>query len=272
MLSSRSRLSLTNHYPVPLYDSSCSHSISPPEGHGLLVKVCLHCQNLSHFPQVFILLVHPTKSSISISTTVSSYSEKTLSESIRSRRSSPNLSITIPTSFTPPTQQPHIVVSCSRHPKIKREADHEEFSWRLWISFSPQPHHNNSHCKSPKLFDPHHLIPMRRSGGTEDYPFDGGEKENRIGIETYGIENPPMPPGATRFDSFLIIAKITLPVRFSVLAHPQTAQQSQTQIAVVLNGTTVPSTTSKHLSNDHISASSTSFYAVSLSSSAFTLS
>jgi hypothetical protein len=109
----------------------------------------------------------------------SSYREKERARA-RSRRPSPNLAIAIPISFTPPTsQQSHMVVSCPQ-PSAKdhrREADHEEFSQKLRNSSSPRRQHNNSHCKSPKLFDPHHdLIPTRRSGGTED-PFDGGEKE-----------------------------------------------------------------------------------------------
>jgi len=62
------------------------------------------------------------------------------------------------------------------------------------------------------------------------------------------------------------------PVRFSVLARPLPAQQSQAQITLVLSGMIVTRPTPKYPPNDHISASSTSSYAASISSSAFTLS
>jgi len=48
------------------------------------------------------------------------------------------------------------------------------------------------------------------------------------------------------------------PVRFSVLARPSPAQQSQAQVTSVLSGTIVTRPTPKYPPNDHVSASSTS--------------
>jgi len=181
-------------------------------------------------------------------------------------------------------QQPHIVVSRPQ-PSSKdreKEADHEEFSRRLRISSSPRPHHIHSHGKSPKLFDPHHdPIPTRRSGGTEDQPFDGEwdrererEREREKDRDSREREREPTNSTSRGNPRQLFDHRKDDPVRFSVLARPSPAQQAQAQITSVLSGTIVTRPTPKYPPNDHVSASSTSTssYAASISSSAFTLS
>ncbi|KAF9466407.1 hypothetical protein BDZ94DRAFT_220383 [Collybia nuda] len=125
------------------------------------------------------------------------------------------------------------------------EADHDDFSRRLKISSSPSP---APPSKSSKLFNPvTDPIPVRRTAEPEVMSDATGSSHVR-----------PTPSPALR-DSHarqLFDHRKDDPVRFSVLARPPRD---------------LPKPISKS-SNDYVSASSTSSYANSVSSSAFTLS
>ena len=145
---------------------------------------------------------------------------------------------------------PHVVVS-----RPTQDADHEDFSRRLKISSSPSPRPSqsiNSH-KTRKLFNPDtDPIPMRRTADPESV--------------SESISTPRAPPSSSNHRDERGNAARQLfdhrkddPVRFSVMARPQVSVPGR------------PSPTPKS-SGDYVSASSTSSYAASISSSAFTLS
>ena len=130
-------------------------------------------------------------------------------------------------------------VSRSPRPRRAVEADHDDFSRRLKISSSPAPHARSS----AKLFNPStDPIPMRHT--TEPEPiFDSTSRSHRD--RDHNRDTLPRQLFDPRKDD---------PVRFSVLARPSRDRPVSKS------------------SGDYISASSTSSYANSVASSAFTLS
>ena len=147
-------------------------------------------------------------------------------------------------------QAPHVLLS-----RPSQEADHEEFSRKLKISTSPPPRHTPAvHYKpSPKLFDPDNdPIPNRWATESESMSDAAGGSGVR-GDHGSGRDHRANTPRQL-FDH-----RKDDPVRFSVLARPP------------VSGGGRPTPTPK-MSGDHVSASSTSSYAASISSSNFTLS
>ncbi|KAH9483736.1 Telomerase-binding protein EST1A [Psilocybe cubensis] len=172
---------------------------------------------------------------------------------------SPKLSVPAKHSPSSPHRHasPHLIVS-----RPTQDADHEDFSRRLKIS-SPAPRHQSAHkqSSSSKLFNPDtDPIPMRRTAEPEVMSDATGSSNANVyasrATPSGGLNHREERGHANRqlFDH-----RKDDPVRFSVLARPQH----------VTNGR--PSPTPKS-SGDYVSASSTSSYAASLSSSAFTLS
>ena len=138
------------------------------------------------------------------------------------------------------------------------DADPEDFSRRLKISSSPSPSPRPSQStKARKLFNPDtDPIPMRR---TDPEPILGSTSIQQA-------SRPPPPTLSTNHRDergntarHLFDHRKDDPVRFSVMARPQLLAPGR------------PSPTQKPL-RDHVSASSNSSYAASISSSAFTLS
>ncbi|KAG5645823.1 hypothetical protein DXG03_005164 [Asterophora parasitica] len=128
------------------------------------------------------------------------------------------------------------------------EADHDDFSRRLKISSSPSPQSK----PTPKLFNPSaNPIPLRRTAEPEAL--------SDAASSSYLPPRPQAPPNSReRGDTSrqLFDHRKDDPVRFSVLARPPRDRL----------------TPSSKPSGDYVSASSTSSYANSVSSSAFTLS
>jgi len=135
------------------------------------------------------------------------------------------------------------------------EADPEEFSRRLNISSNKRPTHTSpreahSSAKTGKLFNPHtDPIPMRRTA----------EPESISDATSSSYAPRGLPANATAQQRQLFDHRKDDPVRFSVLARPSSTNGGR------------PTPTPK-LSNDYVSASSTSSYAHSMASSGFTLS
>ena len=152
-----------------------------------------------------------------------------------------------------PRRQQYVVVS-----RPTPDADPEDFSRRLKISSSPSPSPRPSQsAKARKLFNPDtDPIPMRR---TDPEPISGP-------TSTQQASRLPPPSSSTNHRDergstarHLFDHRKDDPVRFSVMARPQLLAPGR------------PSPTPKS-SRNHVSASSNSSYAASISSSAFTLS
>ncbi|KAF5387074.1 hypothetical protein D9615_001809 [Tricholomella constricta] len=133
-----------------------------------------------------------------------------------------------------------------RRPNIVPDADHDDFSRRLKISSSPAPQSK----PPPKLFNPQaDPIPLRRTAEPE--ALSDATSSSHLPRPQASPRGDRDTPARQLFDH-----RKDDPVRFSVLARPPRDR---------------PVPTSKP-SGDYVSASSTSSYANSISSSAFTLS
>jgi len=189
--------------------------------------------------------------------------QPTLSSSTLTRpERSPKLAVLPSVSRNPPTSprrhaSPRVTVS---RPTL--DADHEDFSRRLKISSSPSPrlaqpvHKQNP---SSKLFNPNtDPIPMRRTAEPE--VMSDGTSSSYVHIPR-AAPSGPVNHRDERGNAArqLFDHRKDDPVRFSVLARPQLSA----------HGRPLPTPKS---SGDYVSASSTSSYAASISSSAFTLS
>jgi protein SMG6 len=142
-------------------------------------------------------------------------------------------------------------------PRPTPDADPEDFSRRLKISSSPSPRPSESTTKARKLFNPDtDPIPMKRTTDPEPTSVSTGTQQP---------SRPPSTPSTNHRDDrgntarHLFNHRKDDPVRFSVMARPQLSAPGR------------PSPAPKS-SRDHVSASSTSSYAASISSSTFTLS
>ncbi|KAF9533398.1 hypothetical protein CPB83DRAFT_472504 [Crepidotus variabilis] len=130
-------------------------------------------------------------------------------------------------------------------PLMHKETDYEEFDRRLKISASSPPHISSS----PKLYNPHtDPVPIRRTAEPE-------VMSDATGSSSQAHTRPPRGDARQLFDH-----RKDDPVRFSVLARP-----SQSNLHSSKRPVSKPSV-------DHVSASSASSYAASISSSTFTLS
>ena len=151
-----------------------------------------------------------------------------------------------------PRRQPYLVVS-----RPTPDADPEDFSRRLKISSSPSPSPRPPQStKARKLFNPDtDPIPMRR---TDPEPVSGSTATQQTSRPPPSSTNHRDERGNTA--RHLFDHRKDDPVRFSVMARPQLSAPGR------------PSSTPKPPTRDHVSASSNSSYAASISSSAFTLS